>query len=59
MNKEQIINAIVKANLDLCQSDSSYNDGFIYDLLIGGFKGLANMSMDELKAEWNHFKEVA
>jgi hypothetical protein len=57
MNKEQMIKAIIEANLNLCQSDSSYNDGFIFDLLMGGFKGLANMSMEELQAEYDHFAE--
>jgi hypothetical protein len=45
------INSIIAYNLDLCQSDSSFNDQFVYDLLMYGFKGLANMTDAELDKE--------
>jgi hypothetical protein len=59
MNKQSIIQAIINANLELCQADSSFNDGFIYDLLMDGFKGLSNMTEQELRAELNKLEEIA
>jgi hypothetical protein len=51
MNKEQLITKLLDINLDLCQNDTSVNDGVIYDLLRYGFKGFDNMTVEELKAE--------
>lgn len=51
MTKENLINKILDINLDLCQNDTSVNDGMLYDLLRYGFKGLDNMTVDELKHE--------
>jgi hypothetical protein len=51
MNKEKMINEIIKLNLDLACQNSAACDEFIHDLLRYGFKGLENMTIEELKAE--------
>jgi hypothetical protein len=51
MNNDKLINEIIEINLDLCQSDTYYNDEFIHDLLRYGFKGLENMTPSELATE--------
>jgi hypothetical protein len=42
---------IFEYNLEGCKSDTSFNDEFIYHLLMHGHKGLMNMTLDELEAE--------
>ncbi len=51
MTREQMIEAILEYNIELCQDNSVFNDEFIYDLLSYGHKGLENMTLDELKIE--------
>ena len=57
MTKDKLIHKIIEANLDLCQNNTEVNDGVIFDLLMYGFKGLKNMSMDELKKEWEDIND--
>ena len=58
MTKDELIKKIVNENLSLCQNNTEVNDGVIFDLLVYGFKGLNNMSMEELKQEWDVFKRT-
>jgi hypothetical protein len=51
MNKEQMVKEICNLIIDNCQDDTSYNDNTLYDFIMYGFKGLNNMSEDELKDE--------
>jgi hypothetical protein len=51
MNKEKMINEIIKLNLDLASQNCAVCDEFIHDLLRYGFKGLENMTSEELKNE--------
>jgi hypothetical protein len=51
MTREQMIEAILEYNIELCQGNSVFNDEFIYDLLSYGTKGLEHMTLDELKIE--------
>jgi hypothetical protein len=51
LSKDEMIEAILEHNIELCQNDSVFNDELIHDLLSYGHKGLENMTIDELKAE--------
>jgi len=51
MNKDKLITEICNLIIDNCQNDTSYNDNTLYDFIMYGFKGLNNMSIDELKDE--------
>ena len=51
MTKENLINELLKINLDLCANSTEVNDGVIYDLLRYGFKGFENMTITELQDE--------
>ncbi len=51
LSKDEMIEAILEHNIELCQNDSVFNDELIHDLLSYGTKGLENMTLDELKAE--------
>lgn len=53
-DREELINKLVEYNLDLCQNDTSFNDGLIMDLLMYGFKGFEKMDEAELLAELKH-----
>jgi hypothetical protein len=53
-DREELIHKLVEYNLDLCQSDTSFNDGLIWDLLMYGFKGFEKMTEAELLAELKH-----
>jgi hypothetical protein len=53
-DREELINKLVEYNLDLCQSDTSFNDGLLWDLLMYGTKGFKNMDEAELLAELKH-----
>jgi hypothetical protein len=57
MTKDKLIHKIIEAYFDLCQNDTEANDETIFDLLMYGFKGLKNMSMDELKKEWEDISD--
>lgn len=56
MKKEELINEIINLNLDLACQNSAASDGFIYDLLRYGFKGLDNMTIEELNEELEALK---
>ena len=45
---DQMIARLVELNMELCQSDVTFNDQMLYDLLVFGFKGFNNMSQEEL-----------
>lgn len=53
-DREELIKKLVEYNLDLCQSDSTFADGLVWDLLMHGFKGFKNMDEAELLAELKH-----
>jgi hypothetical protein len=48
-NREQAIKRLIELNYQLCQSDTTFNDQMLYDLLVNGFKGFNNMTDEELK----------
>jgi hypothetical protein len=49
--RQEWIDELLENDLALCQSDSTYNDHSIYDLLLGGFKGYVNMTDEEISKE--------
>jgi len=49
--RQEWIDELLENDLDLCQSDSTFNDNTIYDLLLGGCKGYINMTDDEIAQE--------
>ena len=49
--RQKWIDELLENDLALCQSDSTYNDNTIYDLLLGGCKGYINMTDDEIAQE--------
>jgi hypothetical protein len=51
MSNEKLINKLIDLNMELCYSDSAFNDEFIHDLLRYGFKGFENMTPSELATE--------
>lgn len=51
MSKNELIKKVCELILENCQNDTSYNDNTLYDYIIHGFKGLNNMSIEELKIE--------
>jgi hypothetical protein len=52
--REDLIHKLVGYNLELCQTDTSFADGLVWDLLMHGFKGFKNMDEAELLAELKH-----
>jgi hypothetical protein len=58
MNKEEIIKELIELNFSMCQNSMEVNDGVIYDLLMYGFKGYKNMSIEELQKELDDLKEA-
>lgn len=58
MTKENLINQLLKINLDLCVNSTEVNDGLIYDLLRYGFKGFENMTVTELQDELTNLEGV-
>jgi hypothetical protein len=57
MTKDKLINSILNMTLENCQNDSCYNDNTLHDFILFGFKGLSNMTIEELKTEYNILKE--
>ncbi len=49
--RQEWIDELLENDLALCQSDSTFNDNTIYDLLLGGCKGYINMTDDEIAQE--------
>lgn len=58
MNKEDIIKELIELSFSMCQNSMEVNDGVIYDLLMYGFKGYKNMSIEELQKELDDLKEA-
>jgi hypothetical protein len=54
IDRDELIHKLVEYNLELCQNDTSFNDGLIWDLLMYGFKGFEKMDEAELLAELKH-----
>jgi hypothetical protein len=57
MNRKEIINELIELNFSMCQNSMEVNDGVIFDLLMYGFKGFENMSMEELQKELDDLKD--
>ena len=53
LTRENLIKDVLNMTLDNCYNDSAYNDNTLHDLILFGFKGLANMSESELKHEYD------
>jgi hypothetical protein len=51
--RENLIKDILNMTLDNCFNDTAYNDNTLHDLILFGFKGLSNMSEQELKHEYD------
>ena len=51
MTKDEMIKKLIEENLSLCQNNTEVNDGVIFDLLMYGFKGYHNMTIQELEDE--------
>jgi len=51
MNRTELIQKILNANLNLCQNNTEFNDSMLFDLLMYGFKGLEKMTIEELNTE--------
>ncbi len=49
--RQEWIDELLENDLLLCQSDSTFNDNTIYDLLLGGCKGYINMTDAEIAQE--------
>jgi hypothetical protein len=49
--RQEWIDELLENDLALCQSDSTYNDNTISDLLLGGCKGYVNMTDEEISKE--------
>ena len=43
--------------LENCINDTSYTDNTLHDLIFFGFKGLANMTREELESELHNLKQ--
>jgi hypothetical protein len=56
MKRDDIITAVLNMTLKSCYEDSVYNDNTLHDLLLFGFKGLSNMTDEELKNELEMIK---
>jgi len=57
LSLENLRDAVLNMTLQNCIDDTSYNDNTLHDLILFGFKGLANMSRDELQIEYNLLNE--
>ncbi|QGH72249.1 hypothetical protein [Caudoviricetes sp.] len=56
MNRTELIQNLLNANLNLCHTNTEFNDSMLFDLLMYGFKGLENMTIEELNTEWESLK---
>ena len=58
MNKlETLRDQVLNMTLENCINDSTYNDNTLHDLILFGFKGLANMTEAELQSELDNLKQ--
>ncbi len=63
MNRTELIQNLLNANLNLCHTNTEFNDSMLFDLLMYGFKGLENMTIEELNTEmenlsWLNIKAI-
>ena len=58
MSKEEMIHKLIELNLSMCQNSMEVNDGVIFDLLMYGFKGFKNMSIEELQKELDDLEDA-
>jgi hypothetical protein len=54
---ETLRDQVLNMTLENCINDTSYNDNTLHDLILFGFKGLANMTEAELKSELETLKQ--
>jgi hypothetical protein len=57
MKREEIISKLLNTVITNCQNFSDYNDNTLHDFLMFGFKGLTNMTDEELQTELNSLTE--
>lgn len=57
MKKENLIKQVLNMTLQNCQDDTAYNDNTLHDFILFGFKGLSNMTIEELEKEFNILNE--
>jgi len=57
MTKDKLINLVLNMTIENCQNDSCYNDNTLHDFILFGFKGLSNMTIEELTQEYNILRE--
>lgn len=55
--KSELRDEVLNITLQNCINDSSYNDNTLHDLILFGFKGLANMTYEELETELASLKQ--
>jgi hypothetical protein len=55
---EDMKKQLLELNLEYCQSSTEANDSLIYTLLMHGFKGFNNMTIDELINELKLWGEL-
>lgn len=54
---ETLRDEVLNITLQNCVNDSSYNDNTLHDLILFGFKGLSNMTREELETELASLKQ--
>ncbi len=57
MTKAELRDMVLNMTMKNCVNDSSYNDNTLHDLVLFGFKGLSNMTYEELQAEYDNLKQ--
>jgi hypothetical protein len=57
MTQSELIDMVLNMTMKNCVNDSSYNDNTLHDLVLFGFKGLSNMTYEELQAEYDNLKQ--
>ncbi len=57
MTKAELRDTVLNMTIKNCVNDSTYNDNTLHDLVLFGFKGLSNMTYEELQAEFDNLKQ--
>jgi len=57
MTQSELRDMVLNMTMKNCVNDSSYNDNTLHDLVLFGFKGLSNMTYEELQAEYDNLKQ--
>ncbi len=57
MTKAELRDMVLNMTIKNCVNDSTYNDNTLHDLILFGFKGLSNMTYEELQAEFDNLKQ--